>query len=416
MALVDDAITGEIIRNGLAVAAEEASIVVVRAGHSSHIQEGADACAAILDPGGQLIALSTATSLMHAASLRCSLPSLVEDFPLRTMAPGDVFALNDPYRGGIHANDILVFRPIFADGRVTYFAGTLIHVADVGGVSAAGLASLATDTFVEGLLLPPVHLARAGEPASDVAADHRPEQPHPRQGRRRRPGARRRREHRRRVGSTSCTTGTARPKSARFVWQALDDSERRMRDSLAALAPGRYESTFTIDSDGVEDRTFDVRVAVTLPGDGTVDVDLAGTSSQARGSINSSVSQTLSGIVYAVRCFADPTIPMNEGCFRPLRVHLPQGSLVNPDPPAACGGRLVTVAAATEAILAGAGPGRARSGGRRQLAHPGLRVERRATPTARRGSRSSTSSAGSAPASAPTAPMPPVLSSSGAAP
>jgi len=83
---VDDAITGEIVRNGLAVAAEEASIVVVRAGHSSHIQEGADACAAVLDAGGQLVALSTATSLMHAASLRCSLPSLIADFPLTTIA------------------------------------------------------------------------------------------------------------------------------------------------------------------------------------------------------------------------------------------------------------------------------------------------------------------------------------------
>jgi N-methylhydantoinase B len=124
-----------------------------------------------------------------------------------------------------------------------------------------------------------------------------------------------------------------------------------MRASLAELPPGRYESAFTIDSDGVEARTFEVCVAVTLQGDGVVDVDLAGTSSQARGSINSSVSQTLSGVVYALRCFADPTIPMNEGCFRPLRVHLPPGSLVNPDPPAACGGRLVTVAAATEAIL-----------------------------------------------------------------
>jgi N-methylhydantoinase B len=96
---------------------------------------------------------------------------------------------------------------------------------------------------------------------------------------------------------------------------------------------------------------FEVRVTVTLPGDGSVDVDLAGTSSQAVGAINSSVSQTLSGIVYAIRCFADPGIPMNEGCFRPLAVHLPPGSLVNPDPPAACGGRLVTVSAATEAIL-----------------------------------------------------------------
>src|SRR5439155_134977 len=157
------------------------------------------------------------------------------------------FALNDPYRGGIHANDILVFRPIFADGRVAFFAGTLIHVADVGGVSAAGLAALATDTFVEGLLLPPVRLARGGEPADDVL---------------------------RIIGRNSRTPD-------------------KVRGAVPALI----------------------------------------------------------GVVYAVRCFADPTIPMNEGCFRPLEVHLPSGSLVNPDPPAACGGRLVTVAAATEAIL-----------------------------------------------------------------
>ena len=361
MTAVDDAITGEIVRNGLAVAAEEASIVVVRAGHSSHIQEGADACAALLDSDGQLVALSTATSLMHAASLRCALPSLVEDFPLATMAPGDVFALNDPYRGGIHANDILVFRPVFADGAVVFFAGTLIHVADVGGVSAAGLAALATDTYLEGLLLPPVRLMRAGEPVSDVLRII---------GRNSRTPdkvvgdvqalvagvnvvARRVEELQERFGAAEVM---------RFAQQDIADSDRRMRASLAELPPGRYASSFTIDTDGFEPRTFEVCVAVTLPGDGTVDIDLAGTSGQAQGAINASISQTLSGIVYAIRCFADPSIPMNEGCFRPLQVHLPSGSLVNPDPPAACGGRLVTVAAATEAILqalAGAAPDRA---------------------------------------------------------
>ena len=350
MATVDDAITGEIVRHGLAAATEEASIVVVRAGHSSHIQEGADACAALVDVQGQLVALSTATSLMHAASLRCSLPALLEDFPPTAMVPGDVFALNDPYRGGIHANDILVFRPVFAGGYVTFFAGTLIHVADVGGVSAAGLAALATDTFVEGLLLPPVRLARGGEPADDVLRII---------GRNSRTPdkvigdvqalvagtnviARRVEELQDRFGASEVM---------RFVRREIDGSERRMRASLADLPAGRYEGSFAIDSDGIEDRTYDVRAAVTVCDDGTVDVDLAGTSPQARGAINSSVSQTLSGIVYAIRCFVDPTIPMNEGCFRPLRVHLPRGSLVNPDPPAACGGRLVTVAAATEAIL-----------------------------------------------------------------
>jgi N-methylhydantoinase B len=125
-----------------------------------------------------------------------------------------------------------------------------------------------------------------------------------------------------------------------------------MRASFAALPAGRYESSFTIDTDGIEDRTYEVRVAVTLPGDGSIDVDLAGTAQQARGAINSSVSQTMSGVVYACRCFADPDIPMNEGCFAPLTVQLPRGTLVNPEPPAACGGRLVTVAAVTEAVLA----------------------------------------------------------------
>src|SRR5213595_1069048 len=103
---VDDAITGEIIRSGLLVAAEEASIVVVRSSHSTFIQEGADACAALLDAGGQLVAQSTATSLMHSASLRCSLPYVLADYPIASMAPGDVYAHNDPYRGGIHSNDI----------------------------------------------------------------------------------------------------------------------------------------------------------------------------------------------------------------------------------------------------------------------------------------------------------------------
>lgn len=351
MPSADDAITGEIVRNALLVATEEASIVVVRASHSSFIQEGADACAALLDVDARLVALSTATSLMHAASLRCALPALLDDVPLDTMRPGDAYALNDPYRGGIHANDILVFRPVFGDDLVRYFAGTLIHVADVGGVAAGGLAALATDTFVEGLLLPPVLLARDGDPATDVL----------------RIIARNSRTPDKVVGDVQALVagvhaiarrvdelhdrfGTATV--ARVVAHDRDDSERRMRASFGALPAGRYESSFTIDTDGIDDHTYDVRVTVTLPGDGTVDVDLAGTSTQARGAINSSESQTLSGIVFACRCFADPDITMNEGCFTPLSVHLPRGTLVNPEPPAACGGRLVTVAAVTEAVLA----------------------------------------------------------------
>jgi len=348
---VDDAITAEVIRNGLATAVEQASLVVVRAAHSTFIQEGADACAALLDARGRLVAQSAATSLMHGSSLRCCLPSLLEDVPLAAMEPGDVFALNDPYRGGIHANDLVVFRPVFTGGRVPFVAGTLVHVADVGGVAAGGLAALATDSFGEGLLLPPVRLARGGVAAEAVLEII---------GRNSRVPAtvlgdvdalmagvhviaRRVEELASRYGVTELE---------RFVDAAIEQSRRRMRAELARLPAGTYRGSFTIDGDGVEPgRTFEVRTAVTCR-DGLVHVDFDGTATQARGAINASVSQTLSGVVYGVRCFVDPAIPMNEGCFDPITVTLPPGSLVNPDPPAACGGRVVTVAAAIEAILA----------------------------------------------------------------
>ncbi|MBV8950235.1 MAG: hydantoinase B/oxoprolinase family protein [Actinobacteria bacterium] len=373
MKTAGDAITAEVVRAAFALAAEEAGIVVVRAAHSTFIAEGADACATVLDTRGRLVAQSAATTLMHGASLRATLPALLEDVPLDGMRPGDVYVTNDPYRGGIHANDLLVFRPVFAGrrsggvggrpgrrsevdpndaaNRPTWFAGTLIHVADVGGVAAAGLAALATDVFAEGLLLPPVALVRQGEAVPEVW----------------RILERNSRSPDRVLGDVRALVAGVNVMTARIeelvdgygvdavaaeVDGSIDYARTRMRDELRRLPRGRYHGSFAIEGDGVDpDRTYDVRVTVDV-GDGDVSVDFDGTSPQARGSINSSTSQTLSAVVYAIRCFVDPTIPMNEGCFEPVRVRAPRGCLVNPDPPAACGGRIVTMCAAIEAIIA----------------------------------------------------------------
>jgi N-methylhydantoinase B len=346
----DDAVTAEIIRNALTVSAEEASVIVVRSSHSTWIQEGADAAAAILAADGRLVAQSAATSLMHAASLRCGLQSLLDDIPASSMLPGDVYALNDPYRGGIHANDIMVFRPVFAEGDAAYVAGTVIHVADVGGSNAGGLASLATDTFAEGLLLPPVRLYQAGERQDDVFALI----------------ARNSRLPDKTLGDVGAliagTTTVARRLEAlidryggeildHHVARYLDYCERRVRAELAHLPPGTFDGRFVIDTDGIDpDRDFVVEAAVEV-GDGAIRIDFTGTSPQAQGPINASRSQALSGVVYAVRSLIDPTIPMNEGSFAPVDLVLPSGSLLNPEPPAACGGRIVCVTAAVDAIL-----------------------------------------------------------------
>jgi N-methylhydantoinase B len=127
-------------------------------------------------------------------------------------------------------------------------------------------------------------------------------------------------------------------------------SERLMRRSIAELPDGTYRGEFPIDSDGIDERAYAVRVAVTIAGE-SVRLDFTGTDPQAAGAINAGFSQAMSGAVFAVRCFLDPTIPMNEGCLRPIEFVLPYGSLVNPKPPAACGGRFVTVYAAIDAIF-----------------------------------------------------------------
>jgi N-methylhydantoinase B len=224
-------------------------------------------------------------------------------------------------------------------------------VADVGGVSAGGLAALATDTFAEGLTLPPVRLFREGAPVDDVmrivAANSRtPDKA---------------------IGDVHALVAGATVISKRLdelverygadtirrhTDEWIDASEHRMRDELRAIPAGTYYGEFTIEGDGQEPgRRFVVRAAVTVAA-GAITLDFAGTSAQSSGAINASFSQTMSGVIFAVRCLVDPAIPMNEGCFRAVEARLPRGTLVNPDPPAACGGRIITVTAAIEAVLA----------------------------------------------------------------
>ena len=348
--LTTDSLTAEILRNALVLAAEEAGIVVVRSAYSTFIVEGSDASAAILDAQGRLVAQSTATTLAHGASLRCSLPALLEAYPPETMQPGDVFAMNDVYLGGIHANDVIVFVPVFAGGRPAYFTGTLIHVSDVGGVAAGGMASSATEIFHEGVQLPPLRLGTSAglvpELVRLLAANSRTPDDLIGDIRALIAGAT---VAMRRVQELIAEYGA--DGLSRGIEDYLAYSERLMRRAVRELPDGTFHGSYTIDGDGIDpERSFRVAVTVTVDHD-TVVLDFAGTDEQAAGAINAGFSQTMSGAVFALRCFLDPAVPMNEGCLRPIEFRLPPGSLVNPRPPAACGGRFVVVYAAIDAIF-----------------------------------------------------------------
>lgn len=345
-----DPIVTEIMMNALTTIAEEMSITVVRSGYSSFIKEGADASSAILDVQGRLITQSVGTLLLHMSSLRVSLTELLKDYPPDTMKEGDVYLMNDPARGGIHANDIEVFRPVFVDGRVVFFTASLIHVADLGGVSAGGLPAQATEIFHEGILLPPVPVYQQGV-ANEVVTkiielnSRTPEKV---------------------MGDiralvAACNVGAKRldeliarhgyPALHEVIEDLLDYTERRTRQEIEALPEGVFTGDFTIDDDGIDPaKEYHVRVRLERQGADLV-VDFTGTDPQAQGPINAAFSQALTGVVYAARCFLDPTIPMNEGTYRPLKVHLPEGTLVHPHPSAALNARIVTVTAIIESML-----------------------------------------------------------------
>lgn len=346
-----DAITMEIVRSALNAISAEMGTAVVRGGYSTSIKEGGDASNAIFDAAGRLVAQSDSTPLLHLCSLRPSLGEVIKDFPLETMRDGDVYLTNDPFRGGIHSNDILLFKPVFHEGSPAFFTGTLIHVADVGGMSAGGLPANATEIYHEGLILPPLRFHEAGVANRTLIAllcanSRTPDKL---------------------MGDLEALLGGVNVGAARLkaliakyglerlngiVDGLIEYAERRTRQEIANLRPGSYEGSFAIDDDGIEVRPggFVVRVKVTIEGS-RFTVDFTGTDRQARGAINAAVSQTMSGVLFALRCLIDPTIPLNDGCYAPIEMVLPPGTLVNPNMPAAVNSRIATIGAITDAIL-----------------------------------------------------------------
>jgi N-methylhydantoinase B len=347
---VTDPIHVELVKNALTTIGDEMGLAVVRSAYSSQVKEGGDSTAAIFDHTGRLLAQSSGAGVTHLASLRPGLREVMHDFPPETMCEGDIYICNDPYRGGIHSNDVMVFRPSFFEDELAFFTASLFHVADIGGMAAGGLPANATELYHEGLILPPVRFHHAGEPERAVidiiAANSRT------------PGkvlgdiqAMIAGDY---LGAQRLVELTQRYGLARIrklVNELLDYTDRRTRLEIAALPDGSHEGSFVIDDDGVEiGKGHTVRAKVTIEGD-RFRADFTGTDPQSKGPINAAPSQSLSAVLFVVRSLLSGDIPMNDGAFWAIDVNFPRGSLCNPNPPAACNSRMATVMAMAEAML-----------------------------------------------------------------
>ncbi|WP_228546325.1 hydantoinase B/oxoprolinase family protein [Halegenticoccus tardaugens] len=344
-----DPVTLEIIRNACTAISEEMNANLIRTGYSPNIKERRDCSCALFDASAEMI--SQAENMpVHLGSMPFSVASAIERFPPDTLTPGDAVLLNDPFRGGAHLPDLTLVTPIFVADEVVAYAANRAHHADVGGARAGSVAADSTEIYQEGIRIPPVKLFEGGqvnETAMEmILANVRT--PDERRGDLRAQQAANE-TGRRRFEELVDKYGREQLEAA--LAEIKDYSERRMRAELASLPDGAFYFEDVLDDDGRGNEDLLIAAEVVVDGD-VVTVDFDGTAAQTEGPINAVFAVTASATYYVVRCVTDPDIPPNHGCYRPIDIHAPEGTIVNATPPAAVvGGNLETSQRVTDVVL-----------------------------------------------------------------
>jgi len=336
-----DPIAVEVIRNKLEGIANEMQHSLLRSAFSPIVKEGLDASASLFTLGGETLAQSISIPI-HLGTLIPIVGEILKRNPVETLAEGDIFIMNDPYLGGTHLPDIAIIMPVFVDGRLLGLSATMAHHQDVGGMTPGSVPTNATEIFQEGIRIPPLKLASAGKIDENLMQILRLNVRLPdlfmgdinAQIAACNVGRRRLRE--------LCANYDHQFLSAVFK-SLLDRSEVMTRDALGRIPAGEYHYTDYLDNDGIviDER---IRISVTVIVDnGEITFDFDQTSAQVKGPLNCVPSGSLSAACFAVRVLTGSDIPTNGGCFRPIHLKLPEGSIVNPREPAAVNARTSTI-------------------------------------------------------------------------
>jgi N-methylhydantoinase B len=293
--------------------------VLRRTAHSPNIKERADCSVALFDAKGEMTAQAEHIPV-HLGSMPASVAEVINRF---SPEPGVQYAVNDPYAGGTHLNDLTLVRPVFSGLTLIGWAANRAHHADVGGESPGSMPAFATRLEQEGHVISPMEAVRDGRWIEAFRS----------------PLLSATRTPREREGDLAAQLGANEVGALRLTELARADidgyfsmsesllayGERRMRAALSVLAPGQFEF-----EDWVEWGSEDVPIRVTVRvGEGELVADFSGTANQIEGNLNAVEAVTRSCLYYAVRVATDPSIPANGGCYRPLHLVAPAGSLVN---------------------------------------------------------------------------------------
>jgi N-methylhydantoinase B len=323
-----DPLSLTVMSHAVAMIAEEMGTVLERGALSPNIRERRDASSALFDADGRMIA-QAAHIPVHLGAMPESVRAVRERHP----RPGDVFLLNDPFRGGSHLPDLTMVEAIGRGDRVVGYAAVRAHHADVGGMSPGSMPRGATELVQEGIVVPPVRIAHGDsfkeEMLEFVLANVRT--PDERRGDLK-------------AQRAACAAGRegwlallAREGDATMAAACdaiLDYTERRARARVAQLGAVSGRATDALEGDGISEDDVVVAVAIDAVGD-RLRFDFTGTSPMVRGNVNCPLAVTRAASVFVLRTLLEDEVPTNDGVARALDLVVPEPCAINARWPAA---------------------------------------------------------------------------------
>ena len=326
----NDPVTLEIIQNSLQSAADEMFAAMKKTSMSSIIYEVLDMGTGVMDARGELASSGAGIPAFIGVLDKATKVIARKFMDSEEVRPGDVFATNDPYYGGVtHLNDIVIVMPVFAEGRVIAWTANIAHNSDVGGMAPGSLTGDATEIFQEGLRLPAVKIISEGKPIQPLfeVIKVNSRMPDVLEGdvwaaiASVRIGAKRLQELADKYG-----VGTFEEAMGSF----MDFGEKVSLAELARLPKG----TFELSEEQEDGRVFNVEITIA---DDSFVVDLRDNPEQASDPVNTSRDGVIVAAQIILKSLTDPYSPCNAGSFRPLKVLTREGTIFHAKEPAAIG-------------------------------------------------------------------------------
>ncbi len=326
-----DPVLLEVFNNLFMNIAEQMGVALQKTARSVNIKERLDFSCAVFDADGALVA-NAPHMPVHLGSMDRSVETVIR-LNAGEVRPGDVFALNAPYNGGTHLPDITVVTPVFDDEEqeILFWVASRGHHADVGGVAPGSMTPLATTVDEEGVLIDNFRLVEAGRfrdaEVREVLTDHAWPARNPDQNVA---------DLKAQVAANARGAAELRHMIDQFGLEVVQAYMDHVQDNAAAevarvigrLSDGEYE--YPTDTGQV------IRVKITVDRDrGEATVDFTGTSEAQANNFNAPEPVTRAAVLYVFRVMVEAPIPMNAGCLRPVKIVIPEGSMLSPRYPAA---------------------------------------------------------------------------------